>query len=160
MSIATQNRAVNSSNSQQRQIEPERHLLVVPPTTSSSTSIANSPRMTPWQRSLLVAQRSSLLLSLCLISLMLGVYAWTVYLQQIWSKEYRQLENLQRQERQMTAANEALKSQLAKTAENPQSGLVSPSLANNIFVPAAPQRQLAPKSAAVSSPIPKKPLGY
>jgi hypothetical protein len=91
---------------------------------------------------------------------MLGVYAWTVYIQQMWSKEYRQLENLQRQERQMTAANEALKSQLAKTAENPQSGLVTPSLANNIFVPAAPQRQLAPKSAAVSPPIPKKPLGY
>jgi hypothetical protein len=157
MSIATQNRAVNPGNSQQHQIEPERHLLVVPPATAV---IANSPRMTPWQRSLLVAQRSSLLLSLCLISLMLGVYAWTVYIQQMWSKEYRQLENLQRQERQMTAANEALKSQLAKTAENPQSGLVPPSLANNIFVPAAPQRQLAPKSAAVLPPIPKKPLGY
>ncbi|MBW4619041.1 MAG: hypothetical protein KME17_06745 [Cyanosarcina radialis HA8281-LM2] len=160
MSIATQNRAVNSSNSQQHQIEPERHLLVVPAATSSSASIANSHLNRRWQRSLLVAQRSSLLLSLCLISLMLGVYAWTVYIQQMWSKEYRQLENLQRQERQMTAANEALKNQLAKTAENPHSGLVPPSLANNIFVPSAPQRQLAPKSAAVPPPIPKKPLGY
>lgn len=155
-------RTANPQTSNRRSIQPERHLLVVPAKPQVSELIPSSQLTGGWQRTLLWAQRGSLVASASLIALMLGVYAWTVYIQQMWSKEYRQLENLQRQERQMTAANESLKNQLAKTAENPSSGLVPPSLTNNIFLPSAPQRQLAPKSPAIAPPMPiaKKPLGY
>ncbi|MFE1747603.1 hypothetical protein [Coleofasciculus sp. H7-2] len=115
-----------------------------------------------WLRSLVTLQRTSNLVCFLLIASTLGVYAWTVYTQQMWSQEYRKLETLQRHERQMTAANEALKNQLAQEAELPGTGLVAPNPANTIFLPPAPQRQSLPKPAATpnSETSPTTPLGY
>ncbi|MBD2741151.1 hypothetical protein [Coleofasciculus sp. FACHB-1120] len=132
-------------------------------TRSRSSQQREFQAQTPaWLRSLMTLQRTSNLLCFFLIASTLGAYAWTVYTQQMWSQEYRKLETLQRHERQMTAANEALKNQLAQEAELPGTGLVAPNPANTIFLPPAPQRQSLPKPVAAPNleTSPTTPLGY
>lgn len=132
-------------------------------TRSKSSQQREFQAQTPaWLRSLVTLQRTSNLVCFFLIASTLGVYAWTVYTQQMWSQEYRKLETLQRHERQMTATNEALKNQLAQEAERPGTGLVAPNPANTIFLPPAPQRQSLPKPAETptSETSPTTPLGY
>ncbi len=125
-------------------------------------SLRDKQAAPPWLRTLVRAQRSSSVITFLLFALTLTVYAWTVYNQQRWAQDYHKLENLQRQERQMTAANEVLKNQLAQQAENPSTGLVAPSPENTIFMSPAPQRPLTTASPqhAVPQPSPKAPLGY
>ncbi|MBD1836038.1 hypothetical protein H6F61_25975 [Cyanobacteria bacterium FACHB-472] len=115
-----------------------------------------------WLRSLAYVQRVSDILCFGLIAATLGIYAWTVYTQQTWSRQYKHLETLQRNERQMTAANEVLKDKLAQEAERPGTGLVSPNPANTIFLAPAPQRQSLPTPAATANPepAPTMPMGY
>lgn len=69
-----------------------------------------------------------------LVSATLVVYGWTVYSQHLWSGYYKKLQDLQRDERQLTKHDETLKNQLAQEAEKPHSGLVSPTPANTIFL--------------------------
>jgi hypothetical protein len=82
-------------------------------------------------------QRYTSVLSFLLVVATLIAYGYTVYSQQLWSKSYRRLQELQRNERQLTITNNALKSKIASEAENKSTGLVSPSPASQIFLPAA-----------------------
>ena len=134
-------------------------------TRSPSQSVERLPskRSLPlWLRTLLFLQRSSSVASFCLISVTLALYAWTVYSQQRWSQEYRKLETLQRNERHLTATNEAIKNQLAQQAERPDAGLVAPNPANMLFLSPAPQRPFKAAPAGTSDPksSPTMPLGY
>ena len=115
-----------------------------------------------WLRTLLFLQRSSSVASFFLISATLALYGCTVYTQQMWSQEYRKLETMQRHERLLTATNEVLKTQLAKQAERPDTGLVAPNPANMLFLSPAPQRppKEAPKGNSEPKPAPNLPLGY
>jgi hypothetical protein len=115
-----------------------------------------------WLRSLLFLQRSSSFASCCLIGITLALYAWTVYGQQLWSQEYRKLEALQRNERHLTATNEAIKNQLAQQAERPDAGLVPPNPSNMLFLHPAPQRpfKASPSKTPDPKPSPTLPLGY
>ncbi len=65
---------------------------------------------------LLLLQRGSFGLALISMAASVGLYISTVKIPQVWSQEYKNLESLQRQERQLTAINETLKYQLAKQA--------------------------------------------
>jgi hypothetical protein len=89
-----------------------------------------------------------------LIAGMLVVYSSNVYLQQRWGQEYRKLENLQRAERQLTTANEVLKNQLAKEAEQPATALVSPNPAAAIILPTS---NLKSNSSFIKPNPPSKP---
>jgi hypothetical protein len=115
-----------------------------------------------WLSSLLVLQRGSDLIAFLFVATTLIIYSWTVYTQQQWSQEYRKLEKLQREERQLTTANAVMKNQLAQQAERPATGLVTPSQANTIYLPAVPQRpsQAASTQSADPEPTAKTPLGY
>jgi hypothetical protein len=115
-----------------------------------------------WLVSLLFLQRSSDLIAFLLVAGTLTIYSWTVYTQQQWSREYRKLETLQRTERQLTTANAVMKNQLAQQAEKPGTGLVTPTQANTIFLPSAPQRpsHTAPTQSADPEPAQTSPLGY
>jgi hypothetical protein len=110
-----------------------------------------------WLSSLLVLQRGSDLMAFFLVATTLTIYSWTVYTQQ-----HRKLEGLQRQERQLTTANAVMKDQLAQQAERPATGLVTPSQANTIYLPSAPQRPFNESSMSSADPEPagKTPLGY
>lgn len=136
--------------------------VVAMPSKNRSKRLENLPYSQAypnWLRTLIMMQRSSDIMMFSLVAAMATIYGLTVYTQQLWTKEYRKLDRLQRQERQMTAANEVLKNQLAQQAENPETGLVPPDPANTIFLPAAPQRNIQQQPQAVVSPS-KPPLGY
>lgn len=127
------------------------------------TSLKLPQRLTPiWLSSLIFLKRSSDVVTFLLVAATLTVYSWTVYTQQQWAQEYRKLETLQRNERHLTMANEGIKDQLAQQAEKPATGLVTPSQANTIFLPPAPQRQSSTISTKTTDPEPaaKTPLGY
>ncbi|HEY9692972.1 MAG TPA: hypothetical protein V6D15_12240 [Oculatellaceae cyanobacterium] len=158
-----QKNTVSSQNSERKtRLQPQ---VVAIPSKNRSRRLENLPysqAYPKWLRTLIMMQRSSDIMMFSLVTAMLTIYGLTVYTQQLWTKEYRKLDHLQRQERQMTAANEVLKNQLAQQAENPATGLIPPDPAKTIFLPAAPQRhfQQQPSTAkAVVSP-PKPPLGY
>lgn len=61
-------------------------------------------------------QKSSFGLALVSMAASTGLYMATVQIPKIWSQEYRNLENLQRQERQLIAINETIKYQIAREA--------------------------------------------
>ncbi len=96
------------------------------------------------------------------VVVMLAIYGGTVYCQQIWSHSYRKLEGLQRQERQLTAANATMISKMAREAEAMGLGLSTPG--KMVFLPAVsnnsqpPSRAKIPQSPGKRTSIP--PLGY
>jgi hypothetical protein len=122
-----------------------------------------NPQVVPaWLNLLMVAQRGSTILTFLLVTATLAVYSWTVYSQHLWGKEYSRLKTLQRNERQLTSVNEALKNQMVIQAEDPSLGLVSPSPKDTVFLEPLPQRYpLSPPAAQPTAPssVPK-PLGY
>ena len=79
-------------------------------------------------------QRYSSIAAFLLVMANLTVYGWTVYAQQLWSQNSRKLQELQRQERQITTANETIKNKMAKEAEKPTAGLVAPTPDRTVFV--------------------------
>lgn len=119
-----------------------------------------------WLKSLLAVQRVSLILFCSVLGLSAIVYGYTVYTQDAWTTQHGQLRRLQKQERQQGVMNENLKHNMAQVAEQPDSGLVSPSPERIVVVPKAPQRppvkSLPTEPAPSPSPTPsaKLPLGY
>lgn len=101
----------------------ERQIIIKPGKQTPASLPSRSPIWFLYLRSM---QRRFGIATYILIAGMLGVYSSTVYLQQKWSQEYRKLENLQRYERQLTTANEVIKNQLAKEAEQPPTELIPP----------------------------------
>lgn len=61
-------------------------------------------------------QKGSFSLALISMAASIGLYASTVQIPKLWSQEYQNLENLQRQERQLIAINETIKYQIAQEA--------------------------------------------
>jgi len=173
-------------NAAQRSVLPQprrsrrsaTHSKVTQPKVALSSSVTSMPSRTAgqkveklnvsqqpkpiWLSSLLVLQRGSDLMAFFLVTTTLTIYSWTVYTQQQWTQDYRKLEALQRQERQLTTANAVMKDQLAQQAERPATGLVAPSQANTIYLPSAPQRPFneSPTRSADPEPGGKTPLGY
>ena len=121
-----------------------------------------SQTVLPGLKILLQVQRASSWVSFSLIIGLLAVYGWTVYTQQRWGSAYSHLEALQKQERQMTAASEVLKNQMAKQAEAPDVGLALPEPGNTVFLTPAPQRPPVEPEVNLPppQPIPARPLGY
>ncbi|MBF2001349.1 MAG: hypothetical protein IGS38_11585 [Synechococcales cyanobacterium M58_A2018_015] len=115
-----------------------------------------------WLTALLWLQRGSAMGTLVLAAAVLVTYGWTVYLQDRWGQEYERLEVLQKQERQLIAANEALKNQMAQQAEDPTTGLLPPDPSNTIFLAPAPERPaVKPKPTTPElEPLPRRPVGY
>lgn len=118
-----------------------------------------------WLKSLLAVERVSLILFCSVLGLSSIVYGYTVYTQDAWKSQHGQLRRLQKQERQQGVMNENLKHQMAKEAENPNSGLVSPSPDLIVSVTKPPQRLVkslatAPAPSPAPTPSTKPPLGY
>ncbi|MEQ8756264.1 MAG: hypothetical protein RID09_22510 [Coleofasciculus sp. G1-WW12-02] len=141
------------------------HLSPLKPRTSQQKveRLNTSRERTPgWLRSLMILQRGSDVITVLLGIATLTIYSWTVYTQQQWTQEYRKLGTLQRNERDLTTTNEIIKDQLAQQAERPATGLVTPTTANTILLPPAPQRQFreSPNQKPEPETLAKTPLGY
>lgn len=114
---------------------------------------------------LLGFQQTTSLITLGVVTVVLGIYGWTVYTPLLWSQEYKQLKALQKTERQLIANTEAIKHQLAQEADRPSSGLVNPSPNQNIFLPTKQSDMIAPKAEKVAVTPPAlsftvKPIAY
>lgn len=86
---------------------------------SQSRNLPNNLRI------LSLAQKASFSLALVSMATSIGVYISTVKIPDIWSQEYQNLENLQRQERQLVSINETMKYQIAKEAGKSKSLSIS-----------------------------------
>jgi hypothetical protein len=117
-----------------------------------------------WLKSLLTAQKISMILFCSVFGLSSIVYGYTMHTQTTWRTQQDRLRRWQNQERQQGVMNEKLKQDLAKTAEAKGSGLVAPKPQMAVFVHGAAPRQ--PKSLPVkaqdrkSTPLSKIPSGY
>ncbi|MCY7367479.1 MAG: hypothetical protein LH474_04930 [Chamaesiphon sp.] len=124
------------------------------------------PRHAPapvWLKSLLAAQKVSMVLFGSVFGLSLIVYGYTMHTQTTWRTQQDQLRRSQNQERQQGVMNEKLKQDLAKRAEAEGSGLVAPEPQMAVFVQsAAPRPPKLPTMAQAPKPIPvsKIPSGY
>ena len=118
------------------------------------------PLLPAWLRSLLKVQKSSLAVAVVLAVAMVGSYGWSVYSQQLWGKEYSRLQQLRRQERQLTAGSEMMKHDIAKHVNASQLGLVPQSSEQVIFLKPAVERKTTPLREITTPPLPSPPLGY
>lgn len=120
-----------------------------------------SHKMPGWLRGLSFIQKGSSIAAFSLVSLTLVIYAWTVYTQQLWSKQYKELEYLQSIERQLVKALTGMENYHAQQAEKPESGLkhsrplvLSPSSEDPTI---RPQQEMTSKEVSQNN-LP--PLGY
>lgn len=125
----------------------------------SVRQLPNRDQPPQWLRSLLLTQQVSVFATFVLAGAVLAVYGWTVYAQQLWGREYSRLEQLRRNERQITTNGEVLKNQIANQSNRPDSTLVPQNPDNLIFLKTAPARPEKPVSASSQS-SPVAPLGY
>lgn len=120
-----------------------------------------------WLRSLLQVQRASCAVAFLLAGSAMTLYGLTVYGEQQWSQEYQKLENLRLSEQQLSAGSEVMKHQLAKEAENPETGLAPQNPADLIFLEPVPESR-TPEETALPNLDPaienraedQTPLGY
>lgn len=112
---------------------------------------------------LLTCQQGFSWLTFVLVVATLATYSWTVYAPKLWSREYRKLETLQRQERHLSVTNEGMKKEYADQAETPKSGLKRANPTDNIFIPAKdiPNRDYNPKNDTPESlDLTNAPIAY
>ena len=126
--------------------------------------VPNSDSLPLWLLRWQTFQRYSSIAALLLAIANLIVYGWTVYAQQLWAQNSEKLQELQRQERQITTTNEVIKNKMAKEAEKPTAGLVAPTPAQTVFVPRASNdgKQMS-KEITPNIEIPQQnsaPIGY
>jgi hypothetical protein len=137
METATEKDSPTPVSSRRQRRSPQRVSDSAP---SAPVPDLNKQATTPlWLLRLYALHRHSAIVTFLLVTATLIVYGWTVYSQQLWGKGYRKLQNLQRNERQLTTTNEVLKNKMAQEAQKPAAGLVSPSPADTIFLPPAPK---------------------
>lgn len=129
---------------------------------------ARSPQLPLWLRFLLVLQHSSSVFACCTIVSALAIYGWSVYTPQLWNQEYKKLESLRRNERNLTTTNETLKNELAQQAEKPETGLSAPNPGRLIFLSPTPasseesdsQSQTSGSTESTKQPVLTSPLSY
>lgn len=125
--------------------------------------ISNPQSMPVWLLRMYTINTYSSISAFLLVIATLIVYGWTVYSQELWSDFYRQLQSLQRHERQLNTANATLTSKMAQEAENPGTELVSPTSEKAIFLPATSnnyRKSSFSTNPPESQPQAPSPLGY
>lgn len=105
-----------------------------PNSSSRPTQLHQSLKLPIKLQILLLLQKGSFGLALISMATSLGVYISSVRIPQLWSQEYQNLENLQRQERQLTAINETLKYQIAQQAREQKQNLTWQKPEEAVFV--------------------------
>ena len=125
-------------------------------------SLPNRVPVPQWLQLMKQTERLSLVVAGVLASGAIVTYGWAMYSQQQWGQEYRQLEKLRRNERQLTTNGEMMKNNIARTSDPKQYGLVPRSSAHIVVMPPAPPRPPLPMRATGpdSNTKPIMPIGY
>lgn len=162
--IRSRQQAIHLHQAAQPQVQRSSAPVNLRTAATTVRTLPVSNRQPNWLTRLIAIQRGTSVVTLGLVVSALAVYGWTVYNQQLWSRNYRRLESLQRQERQLIAADEILKNQMARQAENPETGLVLPTPDSAVFlqapkpVPAATAPDVSPLDSPALPSV--YPLGY
>jgi hypothetical protein len=123
----------------------------------------NSFPLPLWLRVLMTTQKLSIAATVLLTVSVFAIYGWTVYAQEQWNQQYKKLEQLKRQERQLTNAAGSFDNEMLQSIQKKPGDLVRESPEKSIFLQAAPLR---PKREVPStlSEVPKnkqnESLGY
>ena len=137
-------------------ITPAPPLRVAPPVKNIPAHSSN------FQLKLLaMGQRLTQFLAIASVTTAVGLYACTVYNQNVWSDSYAKLDRLQDDERSFVTNNESLKQQYIDQAESEGTDLVTPKPEHNVFVPAPKSVKLRPQPEPTLQPIDNQtPIGY
>ena len=111
-----------------------RNIQVKSTVVTSNSHLSKIQKIPVKLQVLLLLQKSSFSLALLSMATSLGLYIVTVRIPQLWSHEYKNLETLQQQERQLTAINETLKYQLAREAEQQNNNLLLQQPNDAVFI--------------------------
>jgi len=115
-------------------------------------------------RILLLFQHTSSLLTLGAIAATLVMYGLTVYTQQLWNRQYQQLQTLQRHERTVTSINEALKDEIVDSGNGRNQNLVPLTPNRVIYLEPAEIPESPPTKSSslppLESPSLNSPFGY
>ncbi|CAN1209490.1 Cell division protein FtsL [Tumidithrix helvetica PCC 7403] len=108
-------------------------------------NVKNLPRrssvpLPAWLQFLVAIQKLSITSTVMLTVGVFGIYGWTVYAQESWNNQHKKLEQLQRQERQLTSAEASLSYDLIKKFQTQPGELVRESPERSIFLESAPTR--------------------
>ena len=133
-----------------------------------SKSIKRIPRTNSfplplWLRLLVSTQKLSIAMTVMLTISVFVIYGWTVYAQDKWNQQYEKLEQLKRQERQLTTAAGAFENDALRAVQKSPGQLVRERPEQSIFIQAAPLRpkREVPETVSgnVKSPTDER-LGY
>ena len=123
----------------------------------------NSFPLPLWLRVLMTTQKLSIAATVILTISVFAIYGWTVYAQEQWNQQFKKLEQLQRQERQLTNAAGSFDNEMLQSIQKKPGDLVRESPEKSIFLQAAPLRPKREVPSTVSE-LPKKKqnesLGY
>ena len=136
--VPRRRRKTRLSRSSNRPLEQPENVTIKTTPSSYTSQFPDVKRLPVKLRVLLLLQKSSFGLAFGLIATSVAVYVSTVRIPEMWSKQYRDLETLQRQERQLVAINESLKHELAQQAQQEENNLELITSDNTIFIPPAP----------------------
>ena len=123
----------------------------------------NSFPLPLWLRVLIVTQKLSIVMTVMLTISVFAIYGWTVYAQEQWNQQYKKLEQLKRQERQLTTAEGVFDNDMLRSVQKNSGELVRERPEQSIFLQAAPLRPKRDVPATVSELPKNKPnesLGY
>ncbi len=123
----------------------------------------NSFPLPLWLRVLMTTQKLSIAATVLLTVSVFVIYGWTVYAQEQWNQQYKKLEQLKRQERQLTNAAGSFDNEMLRSIQKKPGDLVRESPEKSIFLQAAPLRPKREVPSTVSELPKNKPnesLGY
>jgi len=116
-----------------------------------------------WLRVLMSTQKLAIAATVMLTISVFAIYGWTVYAQEQWNQQYKKLEQLKRQERQLTSAEGSFDNDLLRSVQNKPGDLVRERPDQSIFLQAAPlrpKRELPTTVSEVPKNKPNESLGY
>jgi hypothetical protein len=124
---------------------------------------SNSFPLPLWLRLLITTQKVSIVATVLFTVSVFAIYGWTVYAQDQWNQQYKKLEQLKRQERQLTNAAGSFNNEMLQSIQKKPGDLVRESPEKSIFLQAAPLRPKRDVPSNVSE-VPKnkhnESLGY
>jgi len=123
----------------------------------------NSFPLPLWLRLLLTTQKISIAATVLLTIFVFVIYGWTVYAQDQWNQQYKKLEQLKRQERQLTNAEGSFDNDMLRSVQKKPGELVRERPEQSIFLQASPLRPKRELPSTVSELPKNKPnerLGY
>lgn len=146
---------------------PKKHSRVRP-SKSSGSRVASQSLPPQWKRSrkneksfpllirvLLFLQHTSSVITLSAIAGSLVMYGLTFYTQQMWNRQYQQLQELQHYERNVTSINEALKDEIAEQGNTNGEAFIPLTPDYNLYLEPAAVSNSSDMTANSSSPIRK-----